>query len=565
MPTRPEGLLQTGTSRLRGDASRDARTYATGDEPALTRSLRPRLAELLICISVAHLSVLKVIVDLPPFLGASALFVHSRPPGSANYAAWFSLLILIAFLLWATQQFKRRVSGWWGAIPFWIVWTAAAWSAANSMREAVVSTLDVRSMPPMLIPSLGVAGLAVSAVAAAFLWRAKGMPWLMRSSKTIMLTLLWPALFNVSAALWWLKHPAEGDWREGPGAKGQTSSSKHAPWRVAFLLLDEWDYRLTFESPKPDVNTAGFESLKVNAFHATNAVAPGSTTMTSVPSILSGKRFTRVKMNGPDDLSCAGEGEAAERFKSTHNLFKRISEQGWNVGVAGWYLPYCRLARDEVDRCRWWEGGFDGYENSESYFELFKLNARGLFETASRSPFGAPQQMWNHLETQRELLRYGTELMKDEEVDFVYIHLPFLHGPYYYDRQTRQFSRRGSPMDGYWDAVDRTSGILTELERELRSEPEGQRTILILTSDHPYRYAEALTGRADGRVPFIVKFPFRVQATNYSGALQVEKAAGLVTGLMSGEISSPSAVAESLEAARLFTTTTSRSVAEHLE
>jgi len=508
------------------------------------------LAEAMLCVSMANLCLLRVIVELPPFLGQRSLNLQSTMPGHLPYTAYLILLLTLSLILWAAT-FMRRTETWpFGKHFTWLCWALACVAAANSVRHSLTASFGFR-LDQQTTTRLVVSGsFAAALVATAFFYRWAGLSSLVRHGRALLLAFFWLAPCNVILAGWYLLKPTPGHWADGP-AKIRNPNSRGASMRVVYILLDEWDYYMTYEARRADIEGSAFDELTQSSFFAANAVPPGANTITSVPSLLAGERFTAIEMAGPNRLLCRRNStERAIDFRATGNIFENLTRQGFSVGLAGWYLPYCRIASGQYTECKWWEGSFDGYPKAETLAQSLALNARGMFESNSRSLFGAPAQMEIHLNTQRELFAYTHDLALNGDIDFVFTHLPFLHGPYYYDRKLTSFALRGSPASGYWDAMDRTSRLLGELITSISQSPVGRRTIVVITSDHPYRYAESQTGRKDKRVPFLVKFPFDTASRIHKEPLQTEDTTKLISFLMTGRIATPEAFADALSIAQ---------------
>ncbi|GEM_PF-6938120 len=501
----------------------------------------------LLCLTTGHLSVLKLLTDLPPFIGPATTFLQKRPPEPRDYAAALILMMVIAGVLWVATLVARHSRGTMARLVCWTLWIGAAASALNGFRHiAVAATESMRWRFEGGI-EWRAAGYALGAcLATSLLWtwtRSRDVRRLMRSG-LLTLSMLVPANF-IAVGMYWAK-PRDAGWVEGKAADHATPLGKSASRRVVFLLLDEWDYRLAFEARPADLDLSAMDSLQLSSLFATNAVPPGKSTLSSVPSLLAGHVFDAAKVTGPNSLTVEKDGTRAT-FQETSQIFSRLTANGYRVGIAGWYLPYCRLASGQFSECEWWEAAFHGYPKTKSLREALSLDLRRLVESNSRSLLRRPTQLEAMQIAERELLAYAAQLTSDSTKDFVYLHLPTLHGPYFYDRRSNDFSLRGSPESGYWDSLYRSSRILDDLRGHLARSAAAANTVLILTSDHPYRNARKLDGKADPRVPFVAVFPGDLQGLKYDRPLNTETADKAVDALLAGEIESPDDLSRWLE------------------
>ncbi len=494
-----------------------------------------------LCLSMANLCLLKVLADLPPFLDQSTLYIQQVPPRWHHYGAYAALLFLIAGGLFMAG----RMAGYTGSRGWRYAqrgaWVLAGLVAANSFRHVTMSAFGLlqRSFPG------GVRGrLAGYAIALAML-ALTGVIWLRaaRVRKAIQAALLAMAMLlpaNLIAIGTFLSGLAPEGWERrytaGPAAHGGS-----AALRVVYLMLDEWDYRLTFEQRPADLPLSGFDELRQGSFFATDARPPGSITIASVPGLLSGRRWQSSRVTAPNRLSGKSSNSTLD-LAATDQVFGRLTKAGYAVGIIGWYLPYCRIFSGQFQECRSFEAAFSGYPQTTTLADSLRIDSRYLLESSTRSLIGQPLRVKWTIQTEQALLAALRPMLADAGKDFVYAHLPFLHGPYAYSREDDEFSLRGSPETGYWDALFRTARIIHSLRQELAASPAGARTVLIITSDHPFRGAKLLIGHADCRVPFVALFPAGAESVVFADPLRTETLTAAVDEILSGQIGSPAAL-----------------------
>jgi hypothetical protein len=522
-------------------------TFKTVPKPELVHdesdlSRQPRWKEALICLSLANLGQLRTLADLPPFLPRASTWLQDAPPAWYHYGSYLAVLALASGMLWSTWWLAWR----WPTRPWRIVrllvWLAMIGAALNSLRHILWTGLTAArwSIPGGAdARTFGYVIAAAVALAALLAWRRSvGFRVLLWRFLALMVPLV-PA--HLLAIGWHLARPLAEGWQRGGAAVG-AAATLPARQRVVYLMLDEWDYHLTYLAHPADVQTAGFERLKQHSYFATAALPPGPATLQSVPSLLSGRVCRSVSINGPAEVLCQGEAGSARLGDGT-DLIGRLHTAGYGVGIAGWYLPYCRIFDGQYTACRGWSAAFHGYPPTRTLADTMWINIRSWAESDSRGLFGQPRRVEWTRTVESQLLAYTQRLAADEKLAFVYAHLPVLHGPFYYSRRTRAYTLRGSPERGYLDAIDRGSAWLDEFRRQLSRTPAGKNTILIVTSDHSYRRSAALGGQRDYRVPFAVVFPGDAAAVEDPLTVHTEQMSAAIDALLDGEIRSPAELA----------------------
>ena len=122
--------------------------------------------------------------------------------------------------------------------------------------------------------------------------------------------------------------------------------------RVVWMLFDEFDQRLAFELHKPTVDFTNLERLRAESLVADYARQTAPWTTLALPSVLSGKIFSRAELIDADTLRVFPEGSnAGASWRDQPNVFKKARAMGKNAAIVGWHHPYCRVFGDETVRC----------------------------------------------------------------------------------------------------------------------------------------------------------------------------------------------------------------------
>ncbi len=198
------------------------------------------------------------------------------------------------------------------------------------------------------------------------------------------LVFLFPAIpFLVAEASWIVMHR--------PGIESRQSRpvdpapGHHSGPRVVWLLFDEMDYRLAFETATnarlPEFNRLARESL-----FAESAYPPGGRTIVSVPALLSGRLVISSIAKDSSTLLVQYEGAGSPvRWGAEQTILDRGEENKSRTGVTGWYFPYGRIFGDEME-VRQVQGWRLGLNPNQPFMSLMSDEFRVLGRRKEPSP-----------------------------------------------------------------------------------------------------------------------------------------------------------------------------------
>ena len=182
--------------------------------------------------------------------------------------------------------------------------------------------------------------------------------------------------------------------------------------------------------------------------------------------------------------------------------------------------------------------------------EAMRGQTRSLFETWRLSLFG------QSLSTRRKAREFPVALERaaaaaaDPAYGLVLLHLLTPHFPHAYDRQTKTFTRGNAPLRGYYDSLALTDRALGRLRQAMQTAGVWDTTTLLLSSDHAMKHAALLDGKADPRVPFLLKFAGETAAYSYAPELPTVLTRELLLEILRGKLSSPRETAQWLDRRR---------------
>ena len=216
---------------------------------------------------------------------------------------------------------------------------------------------------------------------------------------------------------------------------------------------------------------------------------------------------------------------------------------GVNTALLEWYHPTCRVLNG-LTYCNWWPMAMQHNSMGDSFWQILPNQTRSLFETNLFSLFGRSLTADQQTGVYQAMMREAERLSVDRDFGFTLVHLPVPHAPHAYNRKTGTFTLGNSPIAGYIDSLallDRTVG---ELRRTMENAGVWDSTTVLFTSDHGYRDSEALDGKSDPRIPYILKLASQKEAVTYTQEFNTVLTADLLMGVLRGEIADPaSAVA----------------------
>lgn len=293
--------------------------------------------------------------------------------------------------------------------------------------------------------------------------------------------------------------------------------------RVVWILLDELSYRLVFEERPDGQEFPNLERLRKQSFSFGNIEPIGFYTDRIVPSLLAGKEMDDIRSTATGELEyVVPGGRHWEAFDPESSLFGLAKRNGWNSGIAGWHNPYCRILASTLGECSWRPTpavGLDVFGASTTRSvtaNALVLPRYGLARLSGRAGDDSQEMRERDIESYRKLMEEASALLQNQQINFVFLHLPVPHPPGIYDRRSHRLRAGGNYLDNLTLADD----TLGELMREIGESADAGRTTIIVSSDHSWRVPLWDTGpdwtneeeqisqrKFDPRPVFLVHFP----------------------------------------------------------
>ena len=355
---------------------------------------------------------------------------------------------------------------------------------------------------PQLVNVLWI--VALLGIAGSFLWRRSR---LVHGAAVLCLIFspLIPILF-VQMLTW-------PRWSESLGPVPTIRPADRAGTPVFIFVFDEWSWLHSTRDGQflpmfPNVRALCEQSV---VFRRT--VSPHRETMQSLPRFIFQTGQTLVVGNGQTMFQ---DGPSETPSRESPSLFAAAREHGYRSWLLGWFHPYSHLLGDQVDVCRSY---FPGNDKGpvDAVAGVLLENSRHWTDPVSRR-FGPP--LLKRIEAE-DWYRMGLQYRRDmldvlaqcPAGNVVLCHVPSPHAPYVFnpDGSYHGVDAGMSDTDGYLRQLAYMDTLVGQIVATLRASGKFDDALLLLTSDHGWRFDPGPAFRQDSdwdrHVPLIVKLP----------------------------------------------------------
>lgn len=365
----------------------------------------------------------------------------------------------------------------------------------------------------------------------------------------------------------WILWQAGTFHRAAPVQARTSLHQTHRSKRVIWIVFDELSYQQLYERRFPGLALPAFDRFASQATVFTHVTPVATFTELAIPKLMTGvaATMTRPSLDGATLELGPLPGGHWQRTRAEDTVFGDALRLGYSTAVAGWYNPYCRTLATVLDRCRWTyaENYLMGMRPHSSVLGNMAAPVRLLAAHVAhpRSAGGREDRLQDRLADYQTLQAASDEMLNDETLSFVFLHLPLPHPPGFYNRRTGQFSAGGSYIDNLALADKTLAHIRGVLERN----GDWDSSTVLVMGDHSWRTSltwrhdpvwtaedEAAShgGEFDPRPGYLLKLPHQTAIARVDTVYDAIHTRALLDQLLEGRLGSPGDVAAFASSAR---------------
>lgn len=433
-------------------------------------------------------------------------------------AVLLNTLSLAAILFVLVRRIRARRPEWlrqWAAVAFICALAPVVDFGRRLGSVKAPYLLDGDAWPLWLI--------VFGALVLAIVYRVRISRWVYRGlialSPAVLLAVAWASYWGV-----------EGHAPQAPATSPRFAEEEATKLRVIWLVFDELDERVTFGARPSFLKLPAFDALRARSIRAVNAFPPAGLTFLSVPSMLSGRFLEGAAVREGRGLAVRYQGENTSRpFPDESTLLNELSAGGKRSAVFGWFFPYERMFPDSAVL----------FSRSFAFPQTHGFSEQTLgAATLAQLKFSfVPPLLWHKNKLLFESLHEAVlSAIRLPATDFVFAHYSVPHAPGIFDRPT--WSRAQAflqPTEEYFGNLPFADGALADILRAIEMSGVGDRTALIVTSDHWWRASATYYRSIDNRVPLLVSMPDRGSG-DFGPRINLVHCAALVRSIFDGSV-----------------------------
>ena len=300
------------------------------------------------------------------------------------------------------------------------------------------------------------------------------------------------ALFSVLQLLWL------ASWKPGPQQHSAAWATTAQPPRqhplLVWIIFDELSYDQAFEHRAHDLELPHFDALREQSMLFTDVQPAGYKTTKVIPSLLSGESVQDERYTMGNGLLIHAEGiPGFHLLNGSGTVFADAQQHGWRTSAVGWYNPYCSLYDGTIDDCYW--TNWDKLEGPMAQRDRFWSNTLLPLQQLARRTLGQQKadrdlcsyDVRHRYQTHIDLEQHAMQVLRTDQADFVFLHLPIPHSPNIWSRIDDNYTQRCD--SSYLDSLALADRELGKIMTMLQSSPRWKDTTLIVEGDHSWRVA----------------------------------------------------------------------------
>jgi hypothetical protein len=326
--------------------------------------------------------------------------------------------------------------------------------------------------------------------------------------------------------------------------------------RIVWILMDGLSQQQVYDHRQQGLSLPAFDALASQSSVFTNVTPAANVTELAMPDYMTGipDSYNYYAPNGQFDLRRLDTGSRIA-FNQHDTIFEDAHHYGYNTGISGWYIPYCRLLPAVADRCFWTDSrpnrnGMVGTQGIVwNIFAPFRRIAAYAVPTRLQTPWFTLEsngivERKAHIADYQNIVSAADQLLLDKNVDFILVHIPVPHLPGIYDRRKHALS--AEERYGYLANLVLADQYLAHLRSVLESTGQWDTSTVLIMGDHSWRLGMevpadvvAALGGFDPRPAYIVKLAGQHQPAKIDAPYAALRTRSLLQALLQQKIRTP--------------------------
>jgi Sulfatase len=331
--------------------------------------------------------------------------------------------------------------------------------------------------------------------------------------------------------------------------------------RLIWIVLDELSYQQVYGQRFARLELPAFDTLAKQATVFTHVIPAEAYTQKVLPALMSGSPVDAVRSSA-DGRRLDLHDPVTDRwhaFDPSESVFQDALNAGYHTAIVGWYIPYCRLLPQVLDRCYWVDrqAAAAGMFATEPVIKNAVAPLRRIFALGLRF-FGFPERAEQidseltqlHIDDYRDLLAASDQRLEDASTNFLLLHMPVPHPGGIYDRKREVFATQST---SYVDNLALADQYLGHVYSILKDRNEWDSSTVVIMGDHSWRTqliwadssfwtsedaAASHGGSFDDRPAYIIKLAYQNRPLQIVEAFPALRTRALLRGVLSGRIQS---------------------------
>ena len=310
---------------------------------------------------------------------------------------------------------------------------------------------------------------------------------------------------------------------------------------VVWIVLDEWDYDLTFRRDDGKLFPE-FQRLRNQSVFLDNVQAAGKVTLTAIPSLLMGRPVREYRAATAAGARFVSIG-TSESFPGPRTIFDTAAQFGYKSRIVGWYHPYCRwfsgsLSNLQIESCWWDDLSLPSLRPGLPVTDRALVFLRDSVELEILPLAGPANNILRQMTRVRSMIEQASIAARGTGRTFSFLHLPVPHGPFFRLNAEGGMEALHTDLEGYQSGLDAADRALRAVRTAMEDQGVWDEAFVVVTSDHPYRY-QFVGGYGNGHIPMMIKFPHQSAGVTYSHPFQAVATRNLIEDFMQGTVPTP--------------------------